>query len=31
MKDRIPTKPNRYAVYDDTHTFVGYEYHERAD
>ena len=31
MKDRIPTKPNRYAVYDDNHTFKGYEYHERAD
>lgn len=31
MQDRIPTKPNRYAVYDDAHNFVRYEYHERAD
>ena len=31
MKDRVPTKPNRYAVYDDAHTFLRYEYHERAD
>lgn len=31
MKDRVPTKPNRYAVYDDNHNFIGYEYHERAD
>lgn len=31
MQDRIPTKPNRYAVYDDEHNFVRYEYHERAD
>lgn len=31
MKDRIPTKPNRYAVYDDAHNFLRYEYHERAD
>ena len=31
MKDRIPTKPNRYAVYDDAHNFIRYEYHERAD
>lgn len=31
MLDRIPTKPNRYAVYDDSHNFLRYEYHERAD
>ncbi len=31
MKDRIPVKPNRYAVYDDDHNFIRYEYHERAD
>ena len=31
MEDRIPTKPNRYAVYDDNHNFIRYEYHERAD
>lgn len=31
MQDRIPTKPNRYAVYDDAHNFVRYEYHVRAD
>ena len=31
MRDRVPTKPNRYAVYDDNHNFVRYEYHERAD
>lgn len=31
MEDRQPTKPNRYAVYDDNHQFVRYEYHERAD
>lgn len=31
MRDRIPTKPNRYAVYDDNHNFIRYEYHERAD
>lgn len=29
--DRLPTKPNRYAVYDDNHNFIRYEYHERAD
>ena len=29
--DRQPTKPNRYAVYDDNHNFIRYEYHERAD
>ena len=29
--DRAPTKPNRYAVYDDGHNFLRYEYHERAD
>jgi hypothetical protein len=31
MRDRAPTKPNRYAVYDDAHNFLRYEYHERAD
>lgn len=31
MQDRVPTKPNRYAVYDDNHNFLRYEYHERAD
>lgn len=31
MLDRVPTKPNRYAVYDDSHTLKCYEYHERAD
>ena len=31
MIDRQPTKPNRYAVYDDNHNFIRYEYHERAD
>jgi len=31
MKDRIPTKPNRYAVYDENHAFLRYEYHELAD
>lgn len=31
MRDRIPSKPNRYAVYDDAHNFIRYEYHERAD
>ncbi len=31
MLDRAPTKPNRYAVYDDAHNFLRYEYHERAD
>lgn len=31
MKNRTPMKPNRYAVYDDTHTLIGYQYHERAD
>lgn len=31
MQDRVPTKPNRYAVYDDAHNFLRYEYHERAD
>jgi hypothetical protein len=31
LKDRTPTKPNRYAVYDDDHNFLRYEYHERAD
>lgn len=31
MLDRVPTKPNRYAVYDDSHNFIRYEYHERAD
>ena len=31
MKDRVPTKPNRYAIYDDAHNFLRYEYHERAD
>jgi hypothetical protein len=31
LKDRVPTKPNRYAVYDDNHNFLRYEYHERAD
>lgn len=31
MRDRVPTKPNRYAVYDDAHNFIRYEYHERAD
>ena len=31
MLDRVPTKPNRYAVYDDAHNFLRYEYHERAD
>jgi hypothetical protein len=31
MKDRVPTKPNRYAVYDDSHNLIGYQYHERAD
>ena len=31
MVDRVPTKPNRYAVYDDAHNFIRYEYHERAD
>lgn len=31
MQDRAPTKPNRYAVYDDSHNFIRYEYHERAD
>lgn len=31
MQDRAPTKPNRYAVYDDDHNFLRYEYHERAD
>jgi hypothetical protein len=31
MEDRIPTKPNRYAVYDENHNFLRYEYHERAD
>ena len=29
--DRLPTKPHRYAVYDDNHNFIRYEYHERAD
>ena len=29
--DRVPTKPNRYAVYDEEHNFLRYEYHERAD
>lgn len=29
--DRVPTKPNRYAVYDEDHNFLRYEYHERAD
>ncbi|HHW90925.1 MAG TPA: hypothetical protein GX745_08505 [Clostridiales bacterium] len=29
--DRLPTKPNRYAVYDDSHNFIRHEYHERAD
>lgn len=31
MKDRVSAKPNRYAVYDDSHNFIRYEYHERAD
>jgi hypothetical protein len=31
LVDRAPTKPNRYAVYDDAHNFLRYEYHERAD
>jgi hypothetical protein len=31
MQDRASTKPNRYAVYDDAHNFIRYEYHERAD
>lgn len=31
MQDRVPTKPNRYAVYDDAHNFLRHEYHERAD
>ena len=31
MLDRVPTKPNRYAVYDENHNFLRYEYHERAD
>lgn len=31
MVDRAPTKPNRYAVYDENHNFIRYEYHERAD
>ena len=31
MLDRVPTKPNRYAVYDENHNFIRYEYHERAD
>ena len=31
MKDRVSAKPNRYAVYDDAHNFLRYEYHERAD
>lgn len=31
MKDRVAAKPNRYAVYDDNHNFLRYEYHERAD
>lgn len=31
MLDRAPAKPNRYAVYDDDHNFIRYEYHERAD
>lgn len=31
MQDRASTKPNRYAVYDDNHNFLRYEYHERAD
>lgn len=31
MKDRVPAKPNRFAVYDDSHNFLRYEYHERAD
>lgn len=29
--DRVPTKPNRYAVYEENHNFLRYEYHERAD
>lgn len=29
--DRVPTKPNRYAVYDENHNFLRYEHHERAD
>lgn len=29
--DRVPGKPNRYAVYDDEHNFLRFEYHERAD
>ena len=31
MLDRVPTKPSRYAVYDDNHNFLRHEYHERAD
>ena len=31
MRDRVSAKPNRYAVYDDAHSFLRYEYHERAD
>jgi len=31
MRDRVSAKPNRYAVYDDSHNFIRYEYHERAD
>ena len=31
MKDRVPAKPNRFAVYDDNHNFLRHEYHERAD
>lgn len=31
MKDRVPIKPNRFAVFDENHNFLRYEYHERAD
>jgi len=31
MKNRVSTKPNRVAVYDDAYNFLRHEYHERAD
>lgn len=31
MKDRVPVYPNKFAVYDESHNFIRYEYHERAD
>ncbi len=31
MKNRVPVYPNRYAIYDESHNFLRYEYHERAD